>query len=96
MIWIGLFIGFNLGVIAMAMFMAGKRQPACTIDDLEKCRVALCESCDLNKRYEIVKADNKCLGEKINTLRNRIAQISGENSRLYCKLFYQNKIGIAR
>ena len=92
MLWIGMFIGCFIGAISIAILAAGASDHVDVLDKCERCKTAMCESCDIHKRYEIVTADNKALEEANATLKKRCYQLNGIAERLQRKLDYQNRI----
>ena len=84
-------VTFSSGVLFFAWWFSSDK-PDGTIDHCEKCKTDLCESCDIQKRYDIVKADCKALEEANATLNKRCYQLNGIAERLQKKLDYQNRI----
>lgn len=92
MLVIGMFIGALIGVLGLAIFVASGRSEVGNINDCEQCKSDLCESCDIHKRYDIVKADSKALEEENKRLVRSKYQADGRAERLQRKLDYQDRI----
>ena len=84
--------GGMVGSIVITAFAAKGKDHVDVLDNCERCKTAMCESCDIHKRYDIVTADNKALEEANATLKKRCYQLNGIAERLQRKLDYQNRI----
>ena len=62
------------------------------IDDIEKIKTNMCESCSYPKRYETIYADNKALEEQNKSIHRSNVQVSARAERLQRELDYLNRL----
>lgn len=87
MFWIGLFVGINVGFICLAIFQAGKNNPEPSIDDCQKCKMALCAECPYPRDIEALESMYK--SEK-HARRTAFGQLKNAQEKL-CRLMGQQQ-----